>query len=177
MNSIQAQREKIKNLYNLLSHNPHASIEEVLNAIDSSDKTVPFDPEVSFEGIPENLPVCLAVRAQRFDILQMLVEKYHADVDFSFTMCMIPLVNSMNLIPAPEITNITFANFIVLACCNDYELCSKMLAFVTKNRETIDSCPKKLLLYLTQASINFVDCRVIEAFVKHLKGLPKVCYF
>jgi len=176
MNPTEVQRRKTKRFYDLLCNNRDAPIDEVMNVIESyedgEDKSVKFDPEVSFTTAAENLPVCIAARAQRFDILKMLVEKYHADMKFTFYMSMIPVVNSMDMIPVSEVVHMTLPHFVVLTCCNDFDLCSKMLAFVSDGHETFKTCPSKLLLIITRAAMNCVDLRVIQAFMDNVKQLP-----
>jgi len=161
--------QRVRGFDELLRKNKKASLEEVISVLESGDKAVPFNPEATFSMSAENLPVCLAVRAHRADILDLLIQKYHADVNFSFCLTLIPAVTSMNLIPASEVTTINFPSFIVLACCNDFDLCSKMLTLVTKNEF---KCPGYVLLHLTQAAVTCVDIRVLEFVLKNFKLLP-----
>jgi len=174
MNSAQ---KKDHDLLILLKGDRNASLEDVMKVIEPPDDTDSdhFDPEVSFNCTPENLPVCLAARAHRPDILKMLIEKYHADVDFSFCLAGVPALNSMDLMPTSEMTTVRFSDFVILACSNDYDLCSEMLALI-KKPDALATCNIKLLLLITQTSINYVDCRIVQAFVSRiLKVLPTDC--
>jgi len=169
---LKLNTERVRNLLTLLEKNRSASIDEVKSAIEYGDKTIPFDPEVTIGMLPENLPVCQAVRAQRVDILQFLIEKYHADVNFTFSMTLIPAIINMNLIPVSHITNVKFEHFIVVACCNDYDLCCHMLSLVTKNSFQNSKFPNVLLLHLTQAAFTCVDIRILHALLTGVNTLP-----
>jgi len=168
----QSERNIVHELYNLLKENKNAPMDEVIRVLESSGEDHKFDPEVNFGNLAENLPVCLAARAQRIDILDYLMKNYHADVDFSFFMTMLPGVDSMDLVPVSKGANISFHNYIVIACCNNYELCRDMLALVTKQKDTLKNCPKSLLLYFSQTAMNIIDLRVIRIFIQNASTLP-----
>jgi len=164
--------KRVEDFVNLLKKDKNAPIEEVIKVFESGDKTVPFNPEVTIGSYPENLPVCVAVRAQRFDILRMLVDKYHADTTFSFYMAMLPAVSSMDLVPVSEVIHVRFADFIVLACCSDFDMCTEMLKLTSEKPFNFSTCPKKLLGCVTQVAASCVDHRIIYALLEKLQILP-----
>jgi len=171
MSSIQDQIEMVRNLRDLLCKNKNASMDEVTAVLTMPG--VQFDPEVTFGAIPENLPVCLAARAQRSDILKLLVETYHADVNFSFCMTLVPAANSMDLIPVSEVTSVNFQDFLILACCDNYDVCRRMLGIVTKTPDSrISDSTKSLLLFMSLASINRLDIRILQILLRNLRHLP-----
>jgi len=159
--------QRVRDLHALLEKDKNVPIDVVIRVLESGDKTVPFNPEITFSQVAENLPVCQAVRAQRVDILELLIYKYHADTNFSFCLTFIPVVGTMDLVPAPDMTNITFQNFIFLSCCTDFVLCNKMLAIASKGE--VDA---SVVLNLPQDEKNSIDIHTIPLFVKDVHQLP-----
>jgi len=170
MTSCESEpRKKAFELYKLLERDKNAPLDDVKQILESGDK---FDPEVTFQNLPENLPVCLAARAQRADILAYLMETHHADVNFRFSLSMVPTINTMDLISFSSQFIITFHDFIVITCCNNYDLCIKMLTLVTKQEDTIKKCSKNVLTFFTQSAINIIDIRILQAILSDVITLP-----
>jgi len=169
--SLKEEQTRVVELYNLLKKSKNAPLDEVKQILESG-KDKPFDPELTFGNLPENLPVCLAARAQRVDILAHLMETYHADVNFNFFMTMVPAVNTMDIIPASKMCRISFQDFIVIACCNNYDVCCKMVTLVTKQETMKNTYSRNILIYLTQSAINYIDVRVLHATLSNIQTLP-----
>jgi len=172
MEPMEQETEMAKNLHDLLVQNKKASMDEVFKVLETGSEDTPFDPEISYDSNSENLPVCLAVRAQRVDILKMLIEKFHADVNFSFCISMIPVAETMDLEPATQVCKITLQDFIILACCNDFDLCMAMLELASKNPpDCFSKCSKNLLFFIIHSSVNCVDIRVVQALLQPHKQM------
>jgi len=172
MNTAEQKRDMVQKMHDLFKKNRDCPIDEIITLLESSD--VKFDPEVTFGGLPENLPVCLAARAHRVDVLKMLIDKYHADSRFHFCMTMLPAVSSMDLVPCSSVCNICFHDFVILACCDNFDLCQEMLAVVSEDLR-IESCPENLLLQITQVACNLLDPKVLRVFLNRLEKLPTDC--
>jgi len=172
----EVQVKRVKDLHTILKKNRQVPLSDVMSVIEPEGSKVAFNPEITFGGCAENLPVCLAARAQRVDIMKMLIEKYHADVRFTFFMSMMPTVTDMDAVPVRGMTpRVSLDDYVILSCCNSYDLCNEMLAVVDKGRTVDKLCSDFLLLCLTTVTVDRVDPRIFTLFLSKVRTLPTDC--
>jgi len=151
--------QRVLDLNDLLTKNKNAPIEDIVKVFESGDNSIPFNPDVSFSTEAENLPVCQAVRAGRYDLLKLLTEKYNADVDFSFCMNV-----------GSEVITISFQNYTFLHCCQNYDMCNKMLSLTSKDKM---NCANSVLHSITRAAIvKHTNTRLFQLVFDKINSLP-----
>jgi len=153
--------QRIRDFSDLLRKNKNAPIEEFVKILESGDKTVPFNPDISLSVEAVNLPVCQVVRAYRFDLLELLIEKYHADVNFR--LC---------LMPGDEVVTVTFLDYVFIVCCKDYDMCMKMASLVCKGTAVQPNRPNTVLLCISRESFDCIDVGVLHVLLRGLDQLP-----